>query len=380
MFYRSIIASALTITFAGCAAGSVAPPVPVAQSAQAPAGVIAPQGSLHETFKVAPQSQKLKQRYIPEPDIYSGTDIAVGAGNTLWIGDQCEGIVKVTASGAATVYPYNNPSSGCNDPISLTPGIGGDIWFVDPTLNEVGSISAKGKITFYPLPYLASCNVYPSVPNGIVEGPDGAMWFTTQDPGDILCPNFYSSAIGRIASNGQMTLYYTSPQNTEHGYSPKGYITVGAGGAMYFPSADPNDHLVVGSVTTGGSISFSGEVTCPGSTYCVPDTDGIVDGPDGNIWMTEYGDNVIIQYTGGSQGFSVFAVPDSQSARRITDGPDGAMWFTTTGLFLGRVSTSGAMTLYNLNASNVKSFGGITLRSKSLWFVIDPDQLGVATP
>jgi virginiamycin B lyase len=370
MLHRFIGAGVFALMVAGCAAGTAAPPVAQTQSAQAPIGVV-------------PSVQKLKQRYISEPDIQNGTDIAVGKGKTLWIGDACTGIVKVTGSGAATVYTYNNPPSGCSDPISLTPGIGGDVWFVDPYLDSVGSISAQGKISWYPLPYVASCNIYPSVPNGIVEGPDGAMWFTTQDGGDILCSGYYASAIGRITANGQMTLYYTSPQDTVHGYSPKGYITVGAGDEMYFPTDDPNNHLVVGSITTGGAIGFSGEVSCPGSVLCTPDTDGIVEGPDGNIWLTDDYDQVIIRYSGGSEGFSVFAVPDGQSPRRITDGPDGAMWFTTTAttpLVLGRISTGGTITFRNLTASNVKGYGGITQRSKSLWFVIDPSQLGIATP
>jgi streptogramin lyase len=378
MVHRFLGAGALAVTIAGCSAGAVAPTAPPAQSARAPIGGV-PLNAVRAFDDAIANAKNLKQRYISEPDIYSGTDIAVGKSNTLWIGDQCTGIVKVTGTGAATVYTYNNPPTGCSDPISLTPGIGGDVWFVDPSLNSIGRIAPRGNITLYGLPSVPSCNVDPSVPNGIVEGPDGNMWFTTQNGGDILCPNYYSSAIGRITSSGQITYYYTSPQNTDS-YSPKGYITVGAGGAMYFPADDPSNHLVVGSVTTGGSISFSGEVTCPGSALCTADTDGIVDGPDGNIWMTDYYDNVIIRYTGGSEGFSVFQAPDGQNPRRITNGPDGAMWFTTTALALGRVSTGGTITFYDLSAQNVKGYGGITQRLKSLWFVIDPSQLGVATP
>jgi virginiamycin B lyase len=390
MLHRSMGATVFALVMAGCAAGSVAPPTSVAQSAQAPPGVIPSQGASHQSFDVISRMQNLKQRYLSEPDISQGTDIAVGKGGTLWVGDECVGIARVTSSGAATLFPYSDPKSGCNEPRSLTPGVGGDVWFVDGYLNSIGRISPKGKITLYPLPSVSSCNIYPSFPNGIVEGPDGAMWFTTEFSGDQLCSNYYSSAIGRITAAGQMTFYYTGAQNSDS-YSPKGYITVGADGAMYFPTAYLYSRLVVGRITTGGDISFSGQVMCPGSVYCTPNTSGIVQGPDGNIWITEYYDGVVIRYSGGSQGFTVFRVPGESCCgnsqplgpRRITDGPDGAMWFTAyTALELGRVATDGAITFYNLSAKNVTSFDGITLRSKSLWFVIDnySGQLGIATP
>lgn len=377
MLHRSL-GAALALAFAGCAAGTFAPPAP---------GAAPPRSGFHQPFGAGTLAQKLKQRYLSETDINDGTDIAAGKDGDLWVGDQCTGIIRVTASGNATSFPYDNPPSGCSDPISLTPGIGGAVWFVDPYLNAVGRISPKGKITFYKLPSVSSCNVYPSAPNGIVEGPDGAMWFTTQNPGDTLCYGFYATAIGRITANGTMKLYYTSPKNTGHGYSPSGYITAGADGALYFPSSDPSSHLVVGRVTTGGSISFSGEVTCKSSVLCTPNTAGIVEGPDGKIWISEYYDGVVIRYSGGSEGFSVFQVPGDTGGnsnpygpRSLTSGPDGALWFATyTADDLGRVSKNGSIKLESLSASGFAHFGGIATRSKSLWFVVDPEQLGEAT-
>lgn len=361
------------------------------QGSPIPAGAAGP--ASRARLSISPP-KAIKQKYYDVANLINATDVAVNKGD-LWVGSQCQGIVRVTPKGVGTLFSYAEPQSGCNDPISLTPGIGGDVWFVDGYENAIGRISPRGKIKFYPLPSDPSCNIYPSFPNGITEGPDGAMWFTTQNSGDIFCSGFETPAVGRVTNSGKITLYYTGTTGTEHPYAPSGYITTGADGALYFPSADPYSKLVIGRITTGGAFSFSEEAICPSSIACTPNTDGIAKDRSGDLWVSDYYDGVMIRYTGGSDGVGVFGVPGDTGGnenaigpRRVTTGPDGAVWFATyTAPKLGRVASDGSIKFYSLSLppSSPSIFAGITLQKSALWFAMPtsgsgPPNLGEATP
>lgn len=81
-----------------------------------------------------------------------------------------------------------------------------------------------------------------------------------------------------------------------------------------------------------GHVTLAGEVT----EYHIPTPDGIpaglVAGPDGNIWFTEYTGNRIGCLT-PTGTMAEYPVPTTDSRPDgITVGPDGAIWFTE---FLG---------------------------------------------
>jgi streptogramin lyase len=71
---------------------------------------------------------------------------------------------------------------------------------------------------------------------------------------------------------------------------------------------------------------------------------GIVTGPDGNIWFTEYDGNKIGRITPGGV-ITEFPVPTADSLPPgIAAGPDGAIWFTeASGNKIGRVTTNGRL-------------------------------------
>src|SRR5579871_3379563 len=72
--------------------------------------------------------------------------------------------------------------------------------------------------------------------DGIVAGPDGAMWFT----------EFRTCEIGRIATSGAITQYPLSCSRKDAG--PRG-ITVGPDGALWFTARD-----TIGRITTSGEV------------------------------------------------------------------------------------------------------------------------------
>ena len=113
----------------------------------------------------------------------------------------------------------------------------------------------------------------------------------------------------------------------------------------------------------------------------------ITTGPDGNIWITIAGANQIGRMTpaGALTRFDI-PTPDS-SPIDITTGPDGALWFTEFSGRIGRITTSGTITEYpafrqksgKLPPPNrIFLFGITTGPDNALWFTAnccDPSKL-----
>ena len=72
----------------------------------------------------------------------------------------------------------------------------GKLWFTEPGVYKIGSISIDGVVTEY--------SATPAVvPQQIVAGPDGALWFTDA-----------SGGIGRITTQGVVTEYLLGNRNS----------------------------------------------------------------------------------------------------------------------------------------------------------------------
>jgi len=103
-----------------------------------------------------------------------------------------------------------------------------------------------------------------SFPEGIVAGPDGALWFTEG----------FVNKIGRITTGGMVT-EFTLP--TARGNPNPRRIAAGPDGALWFTGAS-----TIGRITTGGTVT---EFTVP-TANSFPGF-GIAAGPDGALWFTE---------------------------------------------------------------------------------------------
>jgi virginiamycin B lyase len=120
-------------------------------------------------------------------------------------------------------------------------------------------------LTLYPVPYVPG----DSGPSGITAGPDGALWFTYENP----------PKIGRITTSGVLTLF---PLSSPDQRLPGG-ITTGPDGALWFTEYNwvygaPTGKGKIGRITTGGEIT-----EFPVST---PPRMGITAGADGALWFT----------------------------------------------------------------------------------------------
>jgi virginiamycin B lyase len=170
--------------------------------------------------------------------------------------------------------------------------------------------------------------------NGIVAGPDGALWFEAS-----TTPQF----IGRMTLGGAVELFPIPYV----GSFLAGPLTPGPDGSIWFADWGTNS---IGRICTGlyGRCSVTGEVTefpIP-TAACHPL--GIVTGPNGNLFFTEFDANQIGQITTAGLVIGEYTIPTANSEPRdITAGPEtpgtnGSLWFAEeSGNNIGEVLLDG---------------------------------------
>jgi streptogramin lyase len=231
---------------------------------------------------------------------------------------------KPVIAGGITVYP----DSAGYDPIGIVEGSDGALWYTNTIVPSIGRITAAGKITHYKDARLTR-------PFGIARGGDGALWFTNgSDPGSI----------GRITKTGALT-FYTAPRISE-----PDWIAAGPGGSLWFTNEAGGGYTTpsIERLTTTGTLT----------TFTAPSISaptGIAAGPDGALWFvnSEYGGAAA-----GSIGrittagvVTEYTYRGSYQPRDIAAGPDRSMWFlngssvsTADPSSIERISMAGVVT------------------------------------
>jgi virginiamycin B lyase len=95
------------------------------------------------------------------------------------------GIGRITVDGEITEFPAMPGSQ----PLSLTAGPDGAIWFTEAAGNAITRLDLDGSMTRFPLPHAGS------FPWEITVGADGALWFT----------QLLGNRIGRMTTDGELT-------------------------------------------------------------------------------------------------------------------------------------------------------------------------------
>jgi streptogramin lyase len=238
------------------------------------------------------------------------------------------------------------------DPLRITKGPDGNMWFTEPYVDRIGRITPSGTLTEF------SSGITPgSEPDDIAAGPDGNLWFTEEK----------GNRIGRITPSGVVTEF---PVPTA-GSHPRG-IAAGPDGNMWFteflggkigriivsgtlPESSTNRALLArtGFTRTGQVTEFSSGITAESGPS------GITKGADGNMWFTEETGNAIGRITPAGAVTQFGAHPVNEETAEgalgvnsfpttITPGPEGNLWFTESfGNRVGRISTSGAVTEFS---------------------------------
>jgi virginiamycin B lyase len=77
---------------------------------------------------------------------------------------------------------------------------------------------------------------------------------------------------------------------------------------------------------------------------------GIIAGPDGNMWFTEWSENKIGRIATDGSGFTQFAIPTAASRPiEIKVGVDGNLWFgENDGNKIGRITVDGTITEFDV--------------------------------
>jgi streptogramin lyase len=168
-----------------------------------------------------------------------------------------------------------------------------------------------------------------SAPAGIVEGPDGNLWFA----------EFAASRLGRITPAGVVTEFALpagrGPLNLAVGSDNKLWFTENSGDRI--GRIDPLAADVLASLV---------EFAVPGAGSAPND---IAAGPDGALWFTQSGSDQIGRVTtaGTMTEFDVPGVGSTPAG--IANGPDGAVWFTQGGSGqIGRITTAGVVTEFTV--------------------------------
>lgn len=181
---------------------------------------------------------------------------------------------------------------------------------------------------------------------GITAGPDGAVWFTERTSGKI----------GVITMSGTIAEYALPLSSAD----PRN-ITAGPDGALWFTEGTGNK---IGRITTSGSVT---EFPIPSPAASAQ---GITTGPDGALWFVESnGSSSKIGRITPNGIITEIPIAADHSPNRIITGPDGALWFTEwAGNRIGRITTSGSVTGFNIPTANSGPIGIAVGSDGALWF------------
>jgi streptogramin lyase len=251
------------------------------------------------------------------------TGIALICAALLAIGAAVPGGAAAAAPGEFATFSLPAGSG----PEGITAGPDGNVWFTERGSDRIGRVTPGGEMTEFPLP------TENAQPFQITAGPDGNLWFTELRTGEV----------GRITPTGAVTEFpvcdYCRPWGITTG--PEGDLWVALPGAGE-----------IARVTPAGAVTrLSLGPLGPNEPR------QIAFGPDGNLWVADEGLE-LEEPTIGQIGrvtpdgvVTSFRVPTPVENFRptgIAAGPDGALWFAGSGVGVGRIDTSGAITEFPL--------------------------------
>ncbi|HEY9084560.1 MAG TPA: hypothetical protein VIN40_01260 [Candidatus Tyrphobacter sp.] len=238
--------------------------------------------------------------------------------------------------GAATEYAI--PTAGSH-PFGLITGPDGNMWFTEFSTDKVGDVTTSGTLT--------EVSTLPAgtEPFGIAVGNDSRLWFAEESS---------SNEVAAITTLGTVTQYTGTA-----GFSRN--TVLGPDHRIWFTDAGDN---AIEAITTTGTISIYSIPTASSSPY------GIALGPDGNLWFTEANNAApkIGKITTAGV-ITEYPVAGATELFFIATGSDGNLWFTDyLGNHVGKMTTSGTVTLYSPPTANSNPYGITAAPNGDLYF------------
>jgi streptogramin lyase len=166
----------------------------------------------------------------------------------------------MTPLGVSTLFTAPQVS----DPIRISPGPDGNLWFTEFIGNRVSKITPTGTISRYTI---MTSSAFP-----VAIASDKSAGLVFLEIGKV----------GRITTGGQVTGEYALPTGTT-GIDQEGDVVLGPDGNFWF--------------TNGAESIIRMTPTGTMTRYAVPGTGqragGMVVGPDGNLWFTDNAQNFV---------------------------------------------------------------------------------------
>jgi streptogramin lyase len=291
---------------------------------------------------------RLTEFALPSPYIGTPMAITVGPDGNLWFVELNGGIGRVTLDGVITEFPLL-PNT---QPESIVSGPDGNLWFTEYRASTIGKMAPDGKIlALYNLPGSGASAGQGAGPDRIVSAPDGHLWFTEYLNSAIArmatdgtyveyaTPTGNAKPLGITVGTGG-DLWFTEGGVAAIGtIAPSGRIreiAVGKGFGSYI-AVGPNGDLWLTESMTLEQVLANGTSTIVPTTCLLPWE--ILTGPDRRVWFTCYFERDRIgrlRRVNTDGTISEFPVAHlSDGATFLTDGlvtgPDGNLWFTEGG-------------------------------------------------
>lgn len=243
------------------------------------------------------------------------------------------------------ITDYQIQGLGTDGPGQITNGPDGALWFGEPN-SHVGRIDTSGNVSTFQLPSGVNAE-------SLSAGSDGALWFTEQ---------YSAGEIGRLDVTTGIVTQYPLPAGT----LSVGNLISGSDGALWFVDYTTNSigriDLATGTVT---------EYAAPSGQ----NVESITNGPDGNIWIPEDATNGpggetddIAQMDITSGNYTQYPLPDNINIADMTTGSDGALWFVEGTNDVGRMTTSGAVSEYQVPTADSQPFYITSGGDGNIWF------------
>jgi streptogramin lyase len=257
------------------------------------------------------------------PEDHTGYGIALGPDGNFWLSPACISFTNaIHVVNGAGAYQTEYPLAGSCQNGQIIAGDDGNLWFSEAGNAKVGKITAGGAVTEYAVS---------GAVGGVTNGPVGYIWFTEPSAGKI----------GNISPSGQITEYPVTSGNTPE------YITEGSDGNLWF-TEETNVYPYWGAI---GKMTPQGQET----DYNLPYSrcgncfgmQGIVTGPDGNLWFGDYG--VVGQVTPATGAIKTYAPAinpgaicmggqNEQPFQFVSVPSQNALWFTDRSGCIGKIA------------------------------------------
>jgi len=293
---------------------------------------------------------------VPGPHIVSTTLASAGSA-PAWITSGPDGNIwftEATGSAIGRVTPatsvlaeFGTPTMNAS-PAGIAAGSDGNVWFIERVSGgQMGRISTNGAITEFALPVPSGLEQYPTL---LFDRGDGNMWYGEGTYGGN--PSFGGTLAFRNETTGA-----TGSVPLPTAIEPFG-VAAGQDGNLYVTDSGQNERYQVSP--TSGTLQFVNLPPAAGAAQ-------IILGPDGNLWFTNPSGSTIGRLSPGSLTVTQFpTVTPNAAPQGITVGADGNLWFTeANSAHIGRITPSGAVTEFPIpNAA----YAIATAPDGSMWY------------